>query len=382
MYFNSLHLFSVLLSIINLSLNKSTKLISRQTVVQPNATQISWASFVHSFAMISPEISPWISFIWKCFGLLWSPINFRSSSRRRFMFDLVYLLLLSSATFYVFITGALETYKYARSVKINIFSIVDLLAMNIYRLSMLTLILQAFAKRRMQNDFFTCLHQIDLLIKNELKLAKNAIKDRSEINVHVWPFLSSVLFFEGILYASTIIVEGAAGNYWLFFQYFTLPIIYSNIFFTQYVCLVQLMRIRFMRINMIVSNEQNRLSRRKPVNHCGAATILSLWKLYDLIWRNFQRLNALCDWPLSLNFTLSFAIIINTCYYALDFLMGKRGQQYSLYAFIEYSFLAIYSIFCVGKVVNLCHKTLHEVSVSWSLAIFNFCSNLLASFSD
>lgn len=309
-------------------------------------------------------------YVWQTFGVFWIQLK-SPQSLLKVSVKLFWFAILASYSAYVFLDGIVESYRYARTAKLNIFTYSDLLTMNMYRLLSLITIVEMFLKRNTPIRIISILNKIDSMLCGKFYVKVESIQQRKKALLISFKWFVVFMCTEGVA-LSLLRIHSESPNYFLYLKFFTIPFLFSGIFYFEFYCFVFFIKHRveifykLFRKSFVEHTIPMRSQKHPNFDHI----LVHLWEFYDDLWRLIESVNHLFAISLSVNLSTSFFNLLSICYYAFNHVLASKSESTTLMASILFSLLAIYSCFCVFSVVNMCQRFNDQVCFSsGSLAI-------------
>lgn len=299
--------------------------------------------------------------IWQIFGIFYPSVNSKHLLSKLFI-KLVWFLFLITYFSVVFLHGIIESYRYIKKAKLNIFTTSDMLTMNLFRFLSLIMIIELFLKRKIHAKIISRMYRIDAIICDKFFIKMKIVEQRKEIFWKTLMWLFVFIFTEGVsLSYLTLRLKGF--DYVLYLELFAIPLWFSGIYYFEFYCFVFLVTHRLNVFIEILKKSFLRESQMtRPRKHLNLDYLLKyLWDFYEELSQTVDCINHLFAVSMSVNLTTSFLNLLSICYYAFSHIVGSNKES-TQEGIILFSLLAIYSCFCILTAVNMCHRFHNEVT--------------------
>lgn len=285
--------------------------------------------------------------IWKVFGIHSPSFAKNRPKLARFIrFAWFSILIVFCAN--SIIDGTTESFAYATKVQLNIFTMNDLMTMNLYRVFTLIVLLEMFWKRQMPAQIGHLVERIDALLGRMVDCNVDNAPMRRQLSGKLWKWISVYACAQGFM---LVFVHIDGQNFYIYFKFFTMPFLFSGLLYFQFQWFVFFItwRVRAFRQIAQRTKRNERIARRcrnddRLLSHA--------WAFYDYLWQSIVCVNRLFAVSMSVNLTISFLNVLSSSYYAFDFVVGMKSERFSWWPCVSFSLLAICLCFCFVDVVN------------------------------
>lgn len=286
---------------------------------------------------------------------------------------LTVLLLLNSMSYNILLEDKSEMIAY-----------MSFLILNSVRCIAVIIVIESILKGQEQIRFFRRIDHIDHIFRNDLGQTIDYKKTFNSVLVWMIIWIIKLIILICLINVDIFIASSRMWEQIMWILY-TFPLCITSLKYFQVINYIHILGVRFEYINSILSqiyaskirlNTSNSLSDSQYRENRTYNDVVSLRRIYHILWESTAQLNNFFQWSLLLLIGISFVIILVNFYRTLIWMINVDAPN-SMVIIVEFLWSVAHSFYCFS-ISNICYRVTQEVQIPFilfmSLILLTKCS--------